>query len=55
MAERLITHSSQWQTKNANTAAIPQLLENISYGLKVFYAGHMFQFLLDSLSVVVWW
>ena len=35
-------------------AAIPQLLENISYGLKVFYAGHMFQFLLDSLSVVVW-
>ena len=30
------------------------LFENISYGLKVFYAGHMFQFLLDSLSVVVW-
>ena len=41
------------QPKNVNTYAIPKLLENISYGLKVFYAGHMLQFLLDSLSVVV--
>ena len=55
MAERLIAHSSQWQSnqKIVNTYAIPKLLENISYGLKVFYAGHMLQFLLDSLSVVV--
>ena len=41
------------QPEDADAAPVPQLFENIGHRLELPYLGHMVQFMLDGLTVIM--